>query len=81
MKKYWFVLLGKELYCKFRIFLYKPIAYKHQGEGRHEGKHKDMQSLVGVHIKNENEEVIDGKTVLYPFMLLFPNKRRVYYLK
>lgn len=70
LKKYWFVLLGKELY-----------SYKHQGDGRHEGKHKDMQSLVGVHIKNENDEVVDEKTVLYPFMLIFPNKRRVYYLK
>lgn len=40
-----------------------------------------MQNLVGVHIKNEAEEVVDDKTVLHPFMLIFPNKRRVYYLK
>lgn len=53
------------------------IAYKHQGNG----KHKDMQSLVGVHIKNEAEEVGDDGAVLHPFMLIFPNKRRVYYLK
>ena len=66
LKKYWFVLLGKELY-----------SYKHQGDG----KHKDMQSLVGVHIKNEAEEPVDEKNVLHPFMLIFPNKRRVYYLK
>lgn len=25
--------------------------------------------------------MVDEKTVLYPFMLIFPNKRRVYYLK
>ena len=31
LKKYWFVLLGKELY-----------SYKHQADGRHEEKHKDM---------------------------------------
>ena len=39
-----------------------------------------MQSLVGVHIKNEAEEVQEDQTVLYPFMLIFPNKRRIYYL-
>jgi serine/threonine protein kinase len=39
-----------------------------------------MQSLVGVHIKNEREETENGQ-VLYPFMLIFPNKRRIYYLK
>lgn len=67
IKKYWFVLLGKELY-----------SYKHQGDG----KHKDMQSLVGVHIKNEIEETMeDTVTVLHPFMLIFPNKKRIYYLK
>ena len=40
-----------------------------------------MQSLVGVHIKNEIEETIDEQTVLHPFMLIFPNKKRIYYLK
>jgi hypothetical protein len=44
LKTYWFVLLGKELY-----------SYKHKGDPRH----KDMNSLVGVHIKNELEEIID----------------------
>jgi hypothetical protein len=60
------VLLAKELY-----------SYKHYGDG----KHKEMQNLVGVHIKNEADEIIDEKTVLHPFMLIFPNKRRVYYLR
>jgi len=45
LKKYWFVLLGKELY-----------SYKHKGDT----KHKDMQNLVGVHIKNELEEILDA---------------------
>ena len=40
-----------------------------------------MQSLVGVHLKNEMEELIDATTVLHPFMLIFPDKRRIYYLK
>ena len=40
-----------------------------------------MQNLVGVHIKNEADEIIDEKTVLHPFMLIFPNQRRVYYLR
>jgi len=67
LKKYWFVLLGKELY-----------SYKHQGDG----KHKDMQSLVGVHIKNEVEEACGSEgDQLHPFMLIFPNKKRIYYLR
>lgn len=41
MRKYWYVLLGKELYC-----------YKNQGDQ----KHKDMQSIAGVFIKSEMEE-------------------------
>ena len=53
------------------------LAYKHQGDT----KHKDMQSLVGVHIKNEMDEIIDQQTIVYPFMLIFPNKRRIYYLQ
>ena len=40
-----------------------------------------MQSLVGVHIKSELEELIDQQTILHPFMLIFPNKRRIYYLQ
>lgn len=65
-RKYWYVLLGKELY-----------SYKNQGDQRH----KDMQSLAGVFIKSEKEEMMDDKTMMYPFMLIFPNKRRIYYLE
>lgn len=39
-----------------------------------------MLSLIGVYIKDEPEEVLDKKTVLYPFRLIFPSKSRVYYL-
>jgi len=40
-----------------------------------------MQSLAGVFIKSEAEELLeDNTTTLYPFMLIFPNKRRIYYL-
>ena len=39
-----------------------------------------MKSLAGVYLKEELEEdSVDG-TTLYPFMLIFPNKRRIYYL-
>ena len=58
--------MGKELY-----------SYKNQGDL----KHKDMQSLAGVFIKSEMEEMLDDSTILYPFMLIFPNKRRIYYLE
>jgi serine/threonine protein kinase len=40
-----------------------------------------MQSLAGVFIKSEIEEMMEDKTVMYPFMLIFPNKRRIYYLE
>ena len=65
MKKYWFVLLGKELYC-----------YKNQSDL----KHKEMKSLAGVYLKEELEEFTENGMKLYPFMLIFPNKRRIYYL-
>ena len=65
MKKYWFVLLGKELY-----------SYKTQEDLLH----KEMNCLAGVYLKEATEnEIINGKT-LYSFMLIFPNKRRIYYL-
>jgi serine/threonine protein kinase len=65
LKKYWFNLLDKELYF-----------YKNKDDERHKGMH----SLVGVFIKDELEEFLDKKTVLYPFKLIFPNKARIYYL-
>lgn len=65
LRSYWYVLLGKELY-----------SYKNQGDP----KHKDMQSLAGVFIKSTAEETDESGVVLYPFMLIFPNKRRIYYL-
>ena len=65
LKKYWYCLLGKELY-----------VYK----SKDEEKHKGMHNLVGVFIKDEPEEYLDSTTVLYPFSLIFPgNKPRTYY--
>jgi len=66
LKKYWYVLLGKEFY-----------VYKNKSEE----KHKGMHNLVGVFIKDDLEEYLDSTTVLYPFTLIFPgNKPRTYYL-
>ena len=66
LKRYWYCLLGKELY-----------VYKNKKED----KHKSMHSLVGVFIKDEPEEQLDSTTILYPFKLVFPpNKARAYYL-
>ena len=39
-----------------------------------------MKSLAGVYLKEELEEEEVNGTTLYPFMLIFPNKRRIYYL-
>lgn len=67
LKKYWYCLLGKELY-----------VYKNQKEE----KHKGMHNLVGVFIQDEEEEVLDSSTKLYPFSLIFPgNTTRTYYLQ
>jgi hypothetical protein len=66
LKRYWYTLLGKELY-----------VYKNKDEE----KHKSMHSLVGVFIKDEAEEQLDSTTCLHPFKLIFPpNKVRAYYL-
>ena len=66
LKKYWYCLLGKELY-----------VYKNKSEE----KHKGMHNLIGVFIKDEPEEYLDSTTVLHPFSLIFPgNKPRTYYL-
>lgn len=66
LKRYWYCLLGKELY-----------VYRNKKEE----KHKSMHSLVGIFVKDENEEQLDSTTYLYPFKLVFPpNKTRSYYL-
>jgi hypothetical protein len=54
-KKYWFCLIGKEIYCSRK---------------RDDEKHKGMHSLVGVYINSDPDEVIhhNGKTTtFYPF--------------
>ena len=73
LKRYWYSLLGKELYC-----------YKKKDDERH----KDMHSLIGVFVKSEKEEALDGTNtatataMIYPFKIIFPvNKIRVFYCR
>lgn len=40
-----------------------------------------MKSLAGIYLKDEPDEKVDENTTYHPFMLIFPNKRRMYYLK
>ena len=40
-----------------------------------------MKSLAGVYLKEEVEEANESGQMLFPFMLIFPNKRRIYYFK
>jgi len=40
-----------------------------------------MKSLSGVYIKDEPEHLDETGVNLFPFMLIFPNKRRIYYFK
>lgn len=58
--------MGQELY-----------SYKNQGDNRHQ----DMHSLTGVYIKDEVDEFCQNGYLLYLFMLIFPNKRRIYYFR
>jgi len=67
LKKYWYTLLGRELY-----------VYKNKAED----KHKSMHSLVGVFISDAPVEQLDSSTQLHPFKLIFSDKReRIYYLQ
>lgn len=67
LKRYWYCLLGKELYC-----------YKKKDDERH----KDMHSLVGVFVRSDKEEQLDANTTIFPFSIVFPmNKVRVYYCR
>ncbi len=65
LKKYWYTLLDKELY-----------VYKHQNDT----DHKTMVNLIGVFIEEDEEEKLDKRHTLYPFSLVFANKRRTFYL-
>lgn len=40
-----------------------------------------MKSLVGVYIKDVDKLHFNGDKAYYEFILIFPNKRRSYYLK
>ena len=66
-KKYFHSLLGSELY-----------VYK----SKEDASHKQMNSLIGVFIKDEQVEKLDSKTQLHPFKLIYPgHKERIYYLE
>lgn len=66
LKKYHYCLLEKELY-----------VYKHKDDENH----KQMINLVGIFIKEEPEEALDKKNILYPFTLISANKERTFYLQ
>jgi serine/threonine protein kinase len=40
-----------------------------------------MKSLTGVYLKSDIKEEESNGTTLYPFMLIFPDKKRLYFLK
>jgi len=66
LKRYWYNLIGKELY----VFKRKT-----------DEKHKSMHSLVGVFIKDEPEEIFNSTNTLFHFKLIFSqNKVRSFYL-
>ena len=66
LKKYWFCLFGRELYC-----------YRKKDDDNQ----KTMQSMTGVHIKECPMELHDNRLPLYPIKLIFPpSKSKTYYL-
>jgi hypothetical protein len=40
-----------------------------------------MKSLAGTYIKDEEDYIDEAGKKLYAFMLVFPNKRRIYYFE
>lgn len=76
IKRYWYNLLNKELYCMFFINLI--LGYKN----KEDPESKRMHSLAGTFIKEELEEIFDKKTILFPFSLCFlHNKKTLYAIK
>lgn len=66
LKRYWYHLIGKELY-----------VYKRKTDE----KQKSMHSLVGVFIQDEPEETYNDTITLFHFKLIFAqNKERSFYL-
>eukprot|EP00831_Metopus_contortus_P084918 TRINITY_DN9752_c0_g1_i1.p1 TRINITY_DN9752_c0_g1~~TRINITY_DN9752_c0_g1_i1.p1 ORF type:complete len:493 (+),score=73.14 TRINITY_DN9752_c0_g1_i1:162-1640(+) len=63
LKRYWFTMLNKELYCF---------------KNKEDPQYKRMHSLTGTFIKDELEDLFDKKTVLYPFSLFFMSKKLLF---
>ena len=73
LKRYWYILLNRELYCKFTRV--NRIGYKNKDDAQC----KRMHSLAGTFIKDELEDIFDKKTVLYPFSLYFMQNKKTFY--
>lgn len=66
MKGYWYKVINSELY-----------QYKKKSDE----KHKTMQALTGVFIREEPSEPLDESTQIFSFTLIFPSKERTFYLQ
>lgn len=73
LKKLWFKLFGKDLYCNFSRFYFLDFKNKE------ETKHKGMHNLSGVFLQEENQHEIDG-VKFYSFSVVYPKKSRFYYV-
>jgi hypothetical protein len=66
LKKYFYRLVGKELY-----------TYR----SKEDEKHKGMLNLAGAFVKEEKEQMMTKENILvFPISLIFPNKIRTFYL-
>ena len=64
LKKLWFSLLGKELYC-----------YRSKRDVRH----RNLYILAGVYIVKEPKEMFMDELELFPFTLVFPHRKRTFH--
>lgn len=75
LKKLWFALNEKYLYCKLFIFITIYIDYKHKSDSIHKGMH----TLTDCYIKPCGQVNLFGN-LLFRFEIYFPNKVREYYV-
>lgn len=78
LKRLWFKLLHKDLYCKLRLYLFKHISFILDYKNSEETIHKGMHNISGVFVNEENTVLYDTLR-LYCFSVIYPKKSRFYY--
>jgi hypothetical protein len=74
LKKMYFRLIDKDMYCKYN--LNNILDFKTKDETEHKGMH----NLSGVYFKEEKPDVLEGIS-LFSFSINYPKKNRIYYVE